>query len=140
MFSLFIQVTLVSLALSFILSLLYRFLTKPEEMRRIKKEMAYYREKSSEAQKAGNQEKASEYMKESMKLTQSQFKQNMKPMMASMLMFIIILGWMHGEFGSLMVQLPVTVPIAGSDLSWFWWYVLMTLPCTMLFRKLLGVD
>lgn len=140
MISVFIQITLISLALSFVLSLLYLLLTKPGEMRRIKEEMAYYRKKSSEAQKAGNKEKANEYLKESMKLTQQQFKQNMKPMMASMLIFIIILGWMHGAFTDVLVLLPVTIPIAGNDLGWFWWYILLTIPCTMLFRKLLGVD
>ncbi len=138
--SAFIEVTLVSLALAFMLSLLYRFLTKPEEMRRIRKEMDFYRRKSSEAQKAGNPDKASEYMKEMMKASQQQFRQNMKPMLASMLVFFIVLGWMNTAFAQVLVQLPVTVPIAGNDLGWFWWYILITIPCTMLFRKLLGVD
>ena len=138
--SAFIEVTLISLALSLILSLLYRFLTNPEEMRRIKKEMEFYRKKSSEAQKAGNPEKANEYLKESMKVSQQMFKMNMKPMFASMLVFFIILGWMHGAYADILVQLPVTLPYAGNDLGWFWWYILITIPCTMLFRKLLGVD
>ena len=136
----FIEVTLISLTLSFVLSLLYRFLTNPDEMKTIKKEMKFYKEKSSEAQKAGDAAKASEYMKDMMKASQQQFKQNMKPMMASMLVFFLILGWMHSTFASVLVQLPVTVPFAGNDLGWFWWYIIITIPCTMLFRKLLGVD
>ncbi len=140
MLSAFLQVTMVSLGLSFMLSLLYRFLTNPDEMKRIKKEMKFYKEKSSEAQKAGDKAKANEYMKDMMKASQQQFKQNMKPMMASMLVFFIVLGWMHSTFASVLVQLPVTIPFAGNDLGWFWWYILITIPCTMLFRKLLGVD
>ena len=81
--SAFIEITLISLALAFVLSLLYRFLTKPGEMRRIKKEMKFYQDKSKEAQKAGDTAKANEYMKDMMKASQQQFKQNMKPMMAS---------------------------------------------------------
>jgi uncharacterized membrane protein (DUF106 family) len=138
--SAFIDVTLMSLGLAFLLSLLYRFLTNPEEMRRIKKEMKFYQDKSKEAQKAGNNEKSNEYMKQMMGASQQQFKQNMKPMLASMLIFFVVLGWMHSTFASVLVQLPVTVPIAGNDLGWFWWYIILTVPCTMLFRKLLGVD
>jgi uncharacterized membrane protein (DUF106 family) len=138
--SAFLEVTLISLALAFVLSLLYRFLTRPEEMRRIKKEMKFYQEKSKEAQKAGDTAKANEYMKQVMGASQQQFRQNMKPMLASMLVFFVVLGWMHSAFASVLVQLPVTVPIAGNDLGWFWWYFLITIPCTMLFRKLLGVD
>jgi len=225
--SAFIEVTLISLALAFVLSLLYRFLTKPGEMRRIKKEMKFYQDKSKEAQKAGDTAKANEYMKDMMKASQQQFKQNMKPMMASMLIFFIFLGWIQGAYAGVIVDLnanpdatfnyagaerriyyekvtgegedwtiragidlngdgqfsqdeifdenaifphegaywkvnpviegtdkkenaarfelliarvPVPIPFIGYYLSWFWWYILITIPCTMLFRKLLGVD
>ncbi len=35
---------------------------------------------------------------------------------------------------------PVDVPYIGSYLSWFWLYVLITLPSTLIFRKLLDVE
>lgn len=38
------------------------------------------------------------------------------------------------------VKSPVGVPYIGSYLSWFWLYVLITLPSTLIFRKLLDVE
>jgi len=35
---------------------------------------------------------------------------------------------------------PVEIPYIGSYLSWFWLYVLITLPSTIIFRKLLDVE
>ncbi len=35
---------------------------------------------------------------------------------------------------------PVEVPYLGYYLSWFWLYVLITLPSTIIFRKLLNVE
>ena len=35
---------------------------------------------------------------------------------------------------------PVEAPYIGSYLSWFWLYILITLPSTIIFRKLLDVE
>ena len=51
-----------AMVLSFIITLSYRFLTKPEEMRKIKEEMKFYKEKSNEARKNKNMKKSEEYL------------------------------------------------------------------------------
>lgn len=35
---------------------------------------------------------------------------------------------------------PFGIPFMGNHLSWFWVYVLITLPTNILFRKLLGIE
>jgi len=53
-----IELFLWSLLLAFITALLYRVLTKPNEMRRIKKEMAELKERSGRASKSGDTKQA----------------------------------------------------------------------------------
>ncbi len=226
----FLGITLISIALSFTISVIYRVLTKPDEVRKAKQDMKFFKKKMSEAQKAGDKDKASEYASEMMKASQMQMKHSMKPMMATMILFIFLLGWLNGNYGGvsadlgknpdatfdyagmeheinyvkaagedgsgftigvdldddgqfsqeetfdrgevfsykgaywranpamegffmfatekedsvhfemLVAQLPFELPFLGSYLTWFWWYLFLSIPSTIVFRKLLGVE
>ena len=226
----FVSLTLVSLGLSLMISIIYRVLTKPEEVRKVKTDMKFYKDKMSKAQKEGDKEAAAKYAGEMMKASQAQMKHSMKPMMATMLIFLLLLGWLHTNFGGvvadigtnpdatfsygaaehkilyeapgddgepamragvdfnddgqfdqdeifeqdeifpyqgaywrprpvmegfffamtekpdavhfemLVAQMPFSLPFLGSYLSWFWWYLFISIPATIVFRKLLGVE
>ena len=43
-------------------------------------------------------------------------------------------------FTLLIAESPVNIPFIGRYLTWFWLYILVTIPITFIFRKLLGVD
>lgn len=206
-----------AMVISFILSLIYRFFTNPKEIRQIKKDMQFYRDKSKEAQKKKETKKANEYMSEMMKLSQKQMKLTMKPMFISMAVVLLLLGYIGSAYGGIAVELgedgtgeftyggesyalaseeagdtvsvtvdtdgdgdlsdetphasgqvvkigdnywsvtasqdaepvtmefavvlPFTMPILGwTWLNWLFWYVLCTLPATLLFRRFLGVE
>ncbi len=75
-----------------------------------------------------------------MKANQRMFGKNMKPMMASMIVAVVILGLIGQEHATLVVLLPFSIPFVGTELNWLWWYVLTTFPLSMLFRKMLGVQ
>jgi uncharacterized membrane protein (DUF106 family) len=136
----FEELLIYSTILSFFIAVVYRLLTKPEKMREIKKEMAFYREKANSAQKSGNKDEANKYSSEMLKMSQKQLKSTMKPMLASMVIFFIALGWFNTVFETLSVTLPVAIPFIGTSLNWFWWYIIITIPATLIFRKLLGVE
>ena len=141
-----------SVILSLVISVIYRVLTNPKEVRRIKEEAKFYNQKVKKAQKAGNKEEVNRYTGEMMKASQKQMKITMKPMLASMVLFLFILGGFHTTFAELLIPLPFSLPLptwemAGfpfvyltAELNWFWWYVIITLPCTLAFRKALGVE
>ena len=57
----FVEITLISIGLAFLVSIIYRIFTKPDEVRKIKDDMKFYKEKMNEANKAGDKEKASDY-------------------------------------------------------------------------------
>ena len=136
----FQEVLLISIGLSFVLAVLYRILTKPAEMRRIKEDMKFLKEKVSSAQRAGNTEEAKRYSSDMMKASSQQFKASMKPMFASMIIFFFCLGWINTTYAEMLVTLPFALPFLGLQLNWFWWYLIITMPATMIFRKGLGVE
>jgi uncharacterized membrane protein (DUF106 family) len=210
-----------ALLISFLLSVIYRIFTKPKEIRKLKEDMKFYREKSNEARKSKDMKKMEEYSSEMLKLSQKQMKHNMKPMFISMGLILIILGFVsttyngvtvqtnpidertsmgyfsygdfnhslrsekinethikvfidtndNGDFSDetgylkdqtvllnnirwsvspqdmnqtsmlIIIDLPFTIPLFGwSHLNWLWWYILITLPATWIFRKMLGVE
>jgi uncharacterized membrane protein (DUF106 family) len=227
----FLSITLISIALSLLIAVIYRLLTKPGAIRKSKEDMKFYKAKMAEAQKAGDRQKSNEYASEMLRSSQLQFRHTMKPMMVTMLVFFLLLGWLNSTYGGITADLgknpnatfsyagvthkiqyykvegngsvtmragidlnddgmfsndeifdqgavftyketfwrvgpvvegffifggapkentvhfemliakaPFAIPLIGSYLSWFWWYVLLSIPATMLFRKMLGVE
>lgn len=93
-----------AMVLSFIITVVYRIFTKPEEIRKIKEEMKFYKEKANEAQKRKDVKKSQEYLSEMMKASQKQFKSNMKPMMVSMIVVIFLLGFIHQNYSGIVIE------------------------------------
>ncbi len=143
------EVLLWSLTLSLVLALIYRILTKPREIRAIKEEVKEIRGKMKKSQKDGNTEETNRLLSEMMKLNQKQLRSNMKPMLASMVIFLVAIGFLRDTYSNFLIQLPFTLPLLSysfpfvvlrDSIGWFWWYILITIPCTFIFRRLLGVE
>lgn len=135
------EIFLWSLGLSVITVLMSKFLGNQHEVKKAKKEMEFHRDKASKAQKAGDLKKANEHMSEMLKASQTQFRHNLKPMMLSFMVFILALGWMNTAYAEVMVNSPVPIPFVADQgkMSWFWWYIILILPMSMVFRKILDV-
>ena len=136
----FEEVFIFTIILAFVMAILYRILTKPEVMRKIKNDVKYYKEEMSKAKKAGDKEKMNKFMSEQMRASQKMFGQSMKPMMASMLLFLVAIGWLANQYAEVLVAAPFSIPFIGSELNWFWLYLIIIIPSSTLFRKLLGVE
>jgi uncharacterized membrane protein (DUF106 family) len=111
-----IEIFLWALLISFIISLIYRIFTKPEEIRQLKKDMTFYRGKLKEAQKNKDTKKMNDYSSEMMKLSQKQMKHNMKPMFITMGVVIILLGFIHNAYSVVAVETPQT---GGEGMGYF---------------------
>jgi len=135
-----IEIMLFTIGMSFVLAIIYRVLTNPEEMRRIKENMKEVQAKVKKAQKSGDTDQVNALTSEMLKGSQKQFTQNMKPMMASMLIFFVFIGFLRAQYQGVLIALPFFVPFIGSMIGWFKWYILITIPFTFFFRKLLGVE
>lgn len=134
------EVMVISIFLALFSVLLSKFLANQEVLKKAKEEIELYRKKSTEAQKEGDMKKANKYMSEMMKASQKQMRENMKPMMFSFIMFILAFSWLDANYSDLLVSLPFTVPFLGKEINWFWWYLIIIIPMSMFFRKILDVQ
>lgn len=134
------EVMIISILLALFSVLLSKFLANQEVLKKAKEEIELYRKKSTEAQKEGDMKKANKYMSEMIKASQKQMRENMKPMMFSFIMFILAFSWLGANYSDLLVSLPFTVPFLGKEINWFWWYLIIIIPMSMFFRKILDVQ
>ena len=44
------------------------------------------------------------------------------------------------KFSLIVAKTPFAIPIIGNYLNWFWFYVILSIPCSIFFRKVLGVE
>ena len=132
------------LAFTFGVTLLYsiisRLLVKPGDVRALKKEIEQHKESMNQAKKENSTEKTNQAMSEMLKANQKLLRKNMKPLLASLVIFFIALSWLAGAYAGSVIILPFSLPFFGQDIGWFWWYLVITIPFTTLFRKLLGVE
>jgi uncharacterized membrane protein (DUF106 family) len=135
-----IEILAYTLGLSVVMAIIYRFLTNPEEMRKIKADMKDLNDRIKKAQKSNNTKEVSELTNELLKGSSRQFQSSMKPMMVSTIIFFVFLYVFLAQFEELMVMLPFSLPFLGSQLSAFYWYIVIILPASFLFRKLFGVE
>lgn len=133
------EIFLLSIGLSLAMTLASKFLANQSELKKVKKDMEFYREKSTKAQKAGDRKKATEYTSEMLKASQKQFRYTLKPMLFSFMIVIVAASWFGTVYGDVKILSPVNIPFLGSELNWFWWYVLIVVPFSTMFRKLLDI-
>ncbi len=136
----YIEVLVVSVALSLLSVLISKFATNQTAIKGMKGDMKALNAKIKKAQKEGNQKEVSRLSSELMKISGKQFQMNMKPMFISLFIFISVF-WFFGMFyEELTVASPVNLPFLGNSLGWFHWYLMIVLPGSFMFRKLLSVE
>ncbi len=134
------EVLIISLLLSLLMVIITKVLTNQDEIKKAKREMKFYQEKIKKAQNSGDKEAVSKLSNDMLKASGKQMKQSMKPMFASLIIFVVALGWLAAEYGELLIAMPVSLPFLGPELNWFWWYLIIVLPTSFIFRKMLGVE
>ena len=88
------SIAIVSLAVSFVITLIYRFTTDQKKMRDMKNDITNLR---SEMKTAKDPKKMGEINQKLMERTMEQFRLSMKPMLITMIPALIILGWMQAN-------------------------------------------
>ena len=85
-----------------------------------------------------NPEEAKKMTSEILALTNKQMKMTFKPMLVSMMFVILLFPWLKLAFVGPIVTLPVEI-LGRTTFGWFLWYIIISMPFSMAFRKLLGV-
>jgi uncharacterized membrane protein (DUF106 family) len=136
---------LVASAISFATSLTNRLLTNREQLRDWNKEVSQWRTDSMKAARSGDKKLMAKVKKQEQHIMQLQSKMMWQSMKTSFLWFVPLLliwylflspifgplaavAYLPGLFGSQSLQLPL-----------FWWYLLSSFMCGILFSRLFGL-
>ena len=136
----YIEVMSISLLMSMTSVLISKFGGDQSAVKNLKMEMKKLNDMIKKAQKAGNKGEMSKHSSALMKLSGKQFQLNMKPMMISFVFFIAVF-WFFGSFYTeLVIASPINIPFIGNQLGWFHWYLIIVIPMSFFFRKILSVE
>lgn len=130
----------ISIVLSFFVTLAYRYLTDQTLMKELKKQLKDNQKKMRDNR--GNPDKLMQIQKESMHTNMKYMSQSMKPMIFTIIPFLIIFAWLKSIFtGITVVPLPFHVPLSSLDtgLGWIGTYILFSMVFSTLFRKAMKV-
>tara|TARA_Y100000310_G_scaffold343171_1_gene449624 strand:- start:58 stop:513 length:456 start_codon:yes stop_codon:yes gene_type:complete len=140
-------VGMISAVLSLILTLVNKVIVDQGRMKEIQKKVSSFNKELMRATKANDQAKVAEMNKEKpqvMQMQQEMMKMQM-PMFMSMVPFIVVFIFLKKLAVSMdwgvIINLPFNIPLLGinNSFTWLGWYILASLPFTVLFRKILGV-
>jgi len=123
-------IIIISLILTILVTLAYKFLTDQKMLKEIKEEMKDLRGQMKEHK--GNPEKLMEIQKISMEKSMKQMKQSFKPMLLTLLPLLIIFSWLRNVYN------PIG-PVLGS-LTWIWVYIISSMVFSIALRKILKVH
>jgi len=132
-----ILLLLVSSILTVFITLLNRILVNKKLMDEIKAKMVELRENITKAQKEGDLESVNKFFNEMMKANTQFMKQNLKSLIVSVIVVLLVFPLIGSNFSGLTVYMPFELPILGSKLNWVAWYVFVSFAIGWLARKLM---
>jgi uncharacterized membrane protein (DUF106 family) len=112
-----------SLIVTFISSLVTKFLTNQQHLLDLKKRQKELQEEMKKHK--GNTEKTMELQQEALSISMTMMKSSFKPLLVTFIPFLILLYWLRAEF----------TPLIGG--SWIWYYIGSSLIASLAFRKIL---
>lgn len=130
----------ISLVLSIATTLAYRFLTDQVLMKELKKKLKTNQKRIKEAK--GDPQKMMEIQRETMKTNMKYMSQSLKPMIFTIIPFLIIFAWLRSVFeGLVVIPLPFHVPMSSLEtgLGWIGTYIIFSMIFTTVFRKIMKV-
>ena len=104
-FSPVVAVTVFAIVILIMINICYKFLVNQSEAKQIKDRIKEVNNTLRQEQKAGNTARVSELMSEVMKENSKMMKMTMKPMLASLIVVILFLPWLSGNYGDQTVNM-----------------------------------
>jgi len=118
-----------------------RLLMNKKVVDEIKNRMEEIREQLTAAQKAGDTELANKHLADMMKTNSEYMRQTFKALIVSIVVISIFLPFLKGGYeGMGAIKLPFSLPFLGSQMTWIYWYILVSFAMGWVLRKILEVD
>jgi uncharacterized membrane protein (DUF106 family) len=118
-----ISLIVLSLVVTFLSSLITKYLTNQEHLLGLKKRQKELQEEMKKHK--GDQKKVMELQQEALSISMTMMKSSFKPLLVTFIPFLILLYWLRAEF----------TPLIGG--SWIWYYIGASLISSFAFRKIL---
>ena len=143
-----VSLTFIAFMVSLIMVISYKVLVNRELLLRTKERMKRLKEMTMEAQKSKDLTKIESITREMMELNKLYLKEVIKPLLVSLLVFIIFFPWMSKRFsGMVVLRLPLIKTtgnfkdiIVGNGLGWVSWYLIVSLIIGWILRRSFGVE
>lgn len=135
-----LSILLISVCLSLVVTLAYKYLTDQTLMRELKKELKNNQKRLKEAK--GEPAKMMAIQKETMHTNMKYMTQSLKPMIFTIVPFLIIFAWLRSVFeGMTVIPLPFHVPLSSLEtgMGWIGTYIIFSMIFTTVIRKLLKI-
>ncbi|MBW6451802.1 MAG: DUF106 domain-containing protein [DPANN group archaeon] len=137
-----IQLTIITIIIASIFTIAQKKLVDQTKMKHLKSETLKIRGKLKKAQEEKNQKEIDALVQKSLSMSQKQMSMSMKPMAVSMVVVLLAFPWIAKTFSSLIVTLPFSIPLLASSgtVGWLGFYIMISIPTTIVLRKVLGVE
>jgi uncharacterized membrane protein (DUF106 family) len=135
----FLDLLLLSAAITFVISLFYKFLLDHDALKDIKEKLKEKQQKLKEAQNT-NPSEVNQLSTEILSLTNKQLRMSMRPMFLTLVFISIVLYFIKDMFPGVIVILPLSLPFLGKSFGWLGWYIITSIPFSQFFRTMLGVE
>jgi len=123
-----------SIVLSLIVTLIYKFFTDQILMKELKGELKSHQKQMKNHR--GDTAKISELSKKSMETNMKYMRQTFKPMLITIVPFLLIFQYLRGAFDSTII---LNLPFWPHTLGWIGTYIIFSMIFTTAFRKILDV-
>lgn len=138
-------IALVSIGLAVMNALVRRATIDREKFEEQKRRMKENQKTIREASKAGDMKRAQKAQEEMMTLTMEQLKHSFKPMIFTIIPFLLVFGWLNEHYGTFSLfgifdsNLGVgpVVTILNFDMNWILWYLLCSIAISTVLNKIL---
>lgn len=117
-------------------TVLNRVLVNQAKVRELKAKIAELTKKG----KGQNEAESKAAMTEALSLQNQQMMMSFKPLLVTLVLFSVLLTGMPAAFNGPVAILPASLPFFGADFGWFMWYFVVSIPASIMARKLLGVE
>ena len=132
------------LAVTFLLNLLQvtigYFLINRKKVEEAKDRLQEIREEMLKAQKEGKVIESEKLVNEMLNLNNEIMKETMKVSLVTIFVIMIVFPMLKTRYANTVIHLPFSLPVVGSSLNWFWWYLITFTTVSTLTRKILDIK
>lgn len=134
-----LSVFLISTLLTVIIVVLNKLVVDRKLVKEIKDKMEEIRENLTRAQKEGNKEETNKFFAEMMKVNNQYMKHTFKALIISLIVIALFLPWVKYKYeGMIVATLPFSLPVIGANLTWLYWYILVSFAIGWVINRIVG--